>query len=909
MAVVGFVSGRRNAGAIRTLESRLAALERRLAETGSVDTTTAAAATADRPLPAAATTATETTDAEAKADSGPEPAEEGWAAAQPGLHAESAATEQAEPADAIEMPESVEESAAPRESFEKQLASRWLVWLGAVALALAGTFLVKYAMDEGLLGPAVRVSLGLLLGLSLAGAGEWLRRRPLSRAIAAVRPDYVPQALAAGGIFTGFASIYAAYALYGLLSPLAAFIGLAIVALGAVGLSLLQGWFVALLGLVGAYLTPALVATTEPSAWALFVYLLFVQAACLTVFRYMKWRWLARSTLAGGALWPLFWFIGPFTPPDVWPAGIYLLLIAGLYVWHPARQPVTAGNWLQTMRELDPSARLGWSAACVIALLAVPMLIVAEAAPPAAFMAGLLAVFYLVVARRDPAFDGLAVVAALMTVALIAVWTLPDVDYYVRSLAASGEFGRYTRLDDLLAEAGLRAYTLGGLLFAVLFAGVGFAALWGAARPPVWAGVAAFTPVAILIVCYWRIAGFAVDYGWATVAVILAGLNLFAATRIARYRAADALAVSLGFHAAGVVAALSLAMAMSLEQAWLTVALSLQLPALAWIAGRVPARPFRVIAAIVAAIVLVRLVFNVEVLDYETVEGAWITWITYGYGIPAAMFFIAARGFRKTGEGPVVTLLEAGALTFLVLFVSMQLRHFAGGSLTAYYDDLTEFGLQAICWLTIAATLAELERRHGNPVARYGARILTGLAIGQIVLLHLVLFNPMFTGDPVGEYPVLNTLTLGYGLPAALLLLIAARNRATMANLSRAAAVLGFVLVFADLTFEVRRAFHGSDLNIASGQTVAESYCYSLAWLVYALALLGLGIRLRLQPLRFASLAVLLVAVAKVFLFDMAGLDGLYRVASFLGLGLALVGIGYLYQRFVFARPPVPPAA
>ena len=48
--------------------------------------------------------------------------------------------------------------------------------------------------------------------------------------------------------------------------------------------------------------------------------------------------------------------------------------------------------------------------------------------------------------------------------------------------------------------------------------------------------------------------------------------------------------------------------------------------------------------------------------------------------------------------------------------------------------------------------------------------------------------------------------------------------------------------------------------------------------------------------------------VAKVFLIDMGSLDGLYRVASFLGLGLSLVGIGYLYQRFVFpaAKPAAP---
>ncbi len=73
------------------------------------------------------------------------------------------------------------------------------------------------------------------------------------------------------------------------------------------------------------------------------------------------------------------------------------------------------------------------------------------------------------------------------------------------------------------------------------------------------------------------------------------------------------------------------------------------------------------------------------------------------------------------------------------------------------------------------------------------------------------------------------------------------------------------------------------------------------------MALLGLGIYRRISALRYASLAVLLITVLKVFLFDMGGLTGLYRAASFMGLGLSLVGIGYIYQRFVFPVRPAPP--
>ena len=66
------------------------------------------------------------------------------------------------------------------------------------------------------------------------------------------------------------------------------------------------------------------------------------------------------------------------------------------------------------------------------------------------------------------------------------------------------------------------------------------------------------------------------------------------------------------------------------------------------------------------------------------------------------------------------------------------------------------------------------------------------------------------------------------------------------------------------------------------------------------------------------GLSVIMLTVSKVFLFDAAGLSGLYRVASFLGLGLCLIGIGYAYQRYEYSDigtdgnryvSPYPPAA
>jgi uncharacterized membrane protein len=73
--------------------------------------------------------------------------------------------------------------------------------------------------------------------------------------------------------------------------------------------------------------------------------------------------------------------------------------------------------------------------------------------------------------------------------------------------------------------------------------------------------------------------------------------------------------------------------------------------------------------------------------------------------------------------------------------------------------------------------------------------------------------------------------------------------------------------------------------------------------------LLIAGFLLRSQPARMASAAVVTLTIAKVFLVDMAGLEGIFRALSFIGLGAVLVGIGLLYQKLLFPSRVVTPGA
>ncbi len=165
-------------------------------------------------------------------------------------------------------------SAAPQpaaQGFEERIGTRWVVWIGGLALALGGFFLVRYSIEAGLVGPAVRVTLGGLFALALLGSGEWARRKESLSQIAPLPIANIPAILTAAGTAVAFATVYAAYALYDFLAPATAFMLLGIVALGTLATALLHGPALAGLGIAGAFVTPVLVSSDEPNYWALYI--------------------------------------------------------------------------------------------------------------------------------------------------------------------------------------------------------------------------------------------------------------------------------------------------------------------------------------------------------------------------------------------------------------------------------------------------------------------------------------------------------------------------------------------------------------------------------------------------------------------------------------------------------------
>ena len=198
-----------------------------------------------------------------------------------------------------------------------------------------------------------------------------------------------------------------------------------------------------------------------------------------------------------------------------------------------------------------------------------------------------------------------------------------------------------------------------------------------------------------------------------------------------------------------------------------------------------------------------------------------------------------------------------------------------------------------------------MRARTGSIVHDVGALILAALALGGIVFGLWGFENPLVTRRPVGG-PFVNLILLGYGLPAvlaAILALIARSTRPYAYRVVAAVAAVGLALSYFSL--EVTTLYHGPVLT-RGVTTGAEQYSYSIAWLAFGVALLGIGIAVDSLRARLASAAVIALTILKAFMIDMSTLTGVYRALSFICLGLVLVAIGWFYQRVLFRRQKPP---
>jgi uncharacterized membrane protein len=523
---------------------------------------------------------------------------------------------------------------------------------------------------------------------------------------------------------------------------------------------------------------------------------------------------------------------------------------------------------------------------------------------------GLLVAGSLIVAWRSDAAVGAVGAAAALVFVVFAEWAVranPDM------LVLPG--GPLQGIGPSPTDGSVSLHLISAAIFAAGFGIAGFLAQGrsaGPVIPVIWSAAAVFTPLALLVALYARIALLDRSIPFAILAVLLAAANAAATEILSKREDRPGLSAAIALFATGTLAAMALALTFALEKGWLTIALALMSAGTAWISTQRPIPFLRTLAAVLAGIVVLRIADDPRIVGHAVGTTPIFNWLLWGYGIPAASFWAGSILLRRGGDDAPLRTVESAAILFTVLLAFMEIRHAVNhGDVYRASAGLTEVALQVCVALAMAIGLERLRIRTGSVIHNAGAILLTVFAGLATVFGLLLLENPMLAWIDVGGVAI-NLLLLGYALPAVLALLlsyaVAGRRPIAYANTIAAAAL---ILALAYVTFEIRRIYHGP--VISSGATSgAEQYTYSIAYLAFGVALLGIGIAVDSQRARLASALVIGLTILKAFLIDMSTLTGVYRALSFMCLGLVLVAIGWLYQRILFRRQaagPVAPAA
>ena len=803
------------------------------------------------------------------------------------------AAEAASPELVLSESDPVPESHSKPPSMESKLAQRWLVWLGGVALALGGLFVAAWAIEEGFLGPTARVAIAVALGLGLVYLADRSKRSVDAKPTEV--PDYVSPALAAGGICTLFGATLAAHVLYQLISAAIGMSLLALISALAVGLAFRFGAFLALLGSIGAFVAPLVVDSTEPAPWALMIYLSVVVASLALVARLRQWWWLGLATLVGSTFWLALGIALDEDAPGAIAQHALLLGLAGILLSAAEEVTVSATGW---RRWLGLRA-IGYAGIVVACVALVSLLVVSAHATSAVLALALLSAIVSLQAYRrqkDAALAGIVAAADLAAAFLLAIPRNSEGPELLREPALA--------LDPLFWISPDAAPLASGLaIIALAYGTLGFVAVWREVRPIFWSSLSVVVPLVALAIGYARLAGLEVSPGFAALALGLALIFTGLSERCSRR---ETLHPATGIYAVGAVSAVTLGAAMALEDAWLTTALAVELPILAWMAARMNLPILRRPALVIGLLVLGRVLLDPEL----TGSAPSLDLLLYTHAVPFIAFAIAAWLFRPSGTGGLVELLEVAALLFWLLMVTGIIKLAIRSDGSGGWLGSAMLIPSMLAWLLTGLALWRLTGRagRGRLLGLAGHIVLLG---GLLQLLVLILpQNPALTGEPIGSLPILNLLLPAYLAPAAIAAWVArlaltdrlmapgALVRPELAGRLAGIAALG--LFFLWLTLEVRHAYQGSVLTGATSQR--EWLAYSVAWLGLAAALLLAGVWWQRRPLRQAALAVGCIAILKAFLFDLSELEGLYRAASFLGLGLCLIGVGWLYQRFVVAE-------
>ncbi|MGB0959734.1 MAG: DUF2339 domain-containing protein [Halocynthiibacter sp.] len=774
------------------------------------------------------------------------------------------------------------------------LTQNWFYAVAAVSLILAGVYLVQYGVENGLLSPRVRIFMALAMGASFLAIGEFVRRKFGDGKEAS--SAYLPSTFSGAGIVTLFAAIVAARGLYDLIGMEMCFIGLIVIA----GLAIVFGWFygplLTAIGLLGAFAAPMLVGGNNTNPEWLFAYFALIAAIGLFVDAVHRWVWVSVLSMVGGYVTIVAF--GITSGHDV--SYILALLILPLMaVLIPVRSitPRHDGAMMSMqftkMETLSTAVVPTWLAGVSLAVTSFALFVQSGNSQTEFWVAiaGLLALFLIWVVWSGTAkalSDQLVVPVIGILAAIIAEGFIQRSAYQVYEAVAADIEARSTAYDHTLL------FAIGFVVFLALAA----RSLSTKTHRMPWVLAATILPAMIVgaIEFSWMPARITGNYNWALHLAVFAVSMMIFAERLARQDGADKQRASLA--ALSSMSTITLAFFVLLSSSALTISLAVAMLGAAYLDRRYVMPVLNLLIAVIVAIIGYRLVVDPG-FDWALEGNLFMVALTFAFVIFA--FVYARKLIDPAKRQSTAMLLETAVVGAVGIAINVALHRFVDAYLykpssgfTLFRDPVhMETSLSAMIWLTLA--YVQITRIKMGGKLQIVRKILGGvmLVLGIcLLLLSLSVLSPMVLGGHVFGPVIFNTVFVAYFIPAVAIAIGTARSDHVVTWVRYVLYALSVVLITAYGFFTIRHIWVGPELDGPMSQ--GEIYTYSAVLLVLGTGLLVAAIWKKSSLLRRAAMVIIIVTIAKVFLVDAAGLTGLVRVFSFLGLGLTLAALAWL---------------
>lgn len=877
----------------------------------------------------------------------------------------------------------------PAINWEQFLGAKLIAWVGGLALFLGLAFFVKYALDMGWIPYVVRVAIGFVVGTGLLLGGMRLKQKAV---------EVTAHTLCATGVLVLYACAFACRVSYQAQPPLLGVIPtlllMTLITTVAFALAVrLDAQVVAVLGMLGGFLTPIMLSTGQDNPGGLFGYIALLDCGLLAVVSFRRWSYLVPLGATGTAIMILGWADRFFTrnayylPEKIW---IPILVLTGFLA-------LFVGAVVLAKRRGDSPQQYAMSSLSALGLAAVGFLF---------------AFFFLNFEQLGHRPWILFGFAFLVDLAILAtVWLDPD-PRRAHAMPAGG------LVVFLLLAAWVQKWMTPDLLnpalalilfFTVLHSAVplAFQRLRGIHAPGWWSQ--AFPVMALLLAMGPMLQGTALSFLiWPfillvdVVAVVLAVLSatlLPILLVLVLTLAVTGLSVThIGESLTGLPTALTMiglfAVFFMLASLWSirklrglpAPSLPVALPAGVDLTSLLPAcsaaLPFLLLVMISARLPILNpssifglaLLLNVLLLGVTrllrvpalplvgllatvALETSWhgLHFQTGAAAVPLgwyvlfyALFTIHPFAFRKDYQGqtlPWITAALAGPLHFTLvhrlihsaypnpmmglvpaafviptLIGLVVLVRKVPGEILARNTQLAWFGGVALFFITLIFPV-QFDRQwitlgwalEGAALCWLFGRIphrglpMVGVGLLLAAFARLALNPAVLHYHERSAFPILNWYLYTYGL-VALALFAAARLLAPPRNIVLGTNVqpilngLGTILAFLLVNIEIADFFTPAGAPVVTLQfsgNLARDMSYSIAWAVFALAMLIMGIRMRQAPVRFAGMGLLLLTLLKLFLHDLSNLGQFYRIGALIIVAVIALLSAFLYQRFL----------